>query len=300
VSASRLPRPGETVTGGEFARHHGGKGGNQAVAAARLGAATSIVGAVGEDDFGSAAIEALATEGIDTSAVSRIAGEATGVALILVGESGENLISVASGANAAVGRDAVRSAFERLAPREGDVVLVGHEIPTAAARDALSLARSADAITIFNPAPPEGLDRATLGLADVLTPNRIELAALAGSEARKTGRSAANDPIAMARSLLERSAEGAGPRAVLVSLGPAGALLIRPAEPVTEIPAHDVTAIDTTGAGDTVNGVLAASLAAGRTLEEAARRAILAASLSTMRAGARGGMPTASELEAAL
>jgi ribokinase len=298
ITADRLPRPGETVTGGTFARHHGGKGGNQAVAAARLGATTAFVGAVGDDDFGTAAVDALQSEGIDVSEMRRLSAHATGVALILVGEGGENLISVASGANLSLGPEHVRDAFGRLQPGVSDVVLVGHEIRTVAAREALALGRAAGATTIFNPAPPTGLDRATFGLADVLTPNRHELAGLAGAEGRRIGRATSgDDPLATATRLLDPSAEGPGPAAVLVSLGAAGALLVRRGVDPVELPAHRIDAVDSTGAGDALNGALAAGLGAGQMLEEAARRAVVAASLSTTRSGAREGMPSTSAVD---
>jgi ribokinase len=298
VSAAHLPRPGETVTGGTFARHHGGKGGNQAVAAARLGASTVFIGAVGDDDFGADALEALRVEGVDTSEVKRAPGQPTGVALILVGEDGENLISVASGANLAVEPADVRGAFDRLGVCAADVVLVGHEIPTAAAREALVLGKAAEATTIFNPAPPTGLDRATFGLADVLTPNRHELAALVSAESRRTGRPpGGDDPTVMATALLTPNAEGSGPAAVFVSLGAGGALLLRAGRPALDMPARRVSAVDTTGAGDALNGAFAAAIAAGRSLDEAAEWAVTAASASTTRAGAREGMPTAGELD---
>ena len=299
IAAARLPRPGETVTGGTFARHHGGKGGNQAVAAARAGAETAFVGAVGEDDFGSDAIEALAAEGIDVSGIVRVPFS-TGVALILVGERGENLISVASGANLQLDGDHVRTALDRLRLRAEDVLLVGHEIPTSSAREALTMGRSAGATTLFNPAPPGTVDRSTLGLADVITPNRHELAVLTAVEERRTGRPGrGSDPGGMAAGLLERSAEGAGPGAVLVSLGASGAVLVRAGWPPLEIDAVRVKPVDTTGAGDTLNGALAAALARGRPLDDAAAWAVVAASLSTTRAGAREGMPTAGAIEAA-
>jgi ribokinase len=297
VAADRLPRAGETVTGGEFARHHGGKGGNQAVAAARLGASTSFVGAVGADTFGSEAIDALRAEGIDTTYVASIDGEATGVALIVVDHAGENLIAVASGANAGITAQAVATAIGELRPRAADVVLVGHEIPTRAAHEALRLGREAGATTILNPAPPDRLDRATIGLADVLAPNRMELLALVRAEARRTGRPGiVDDPVEAAKSLLAPSAEGSGPGAVLVSLGPLGAVLVRRGQEPFEIAARRVAAVDTTGAGDALNGALAAFRANGLALEEAAVQAVEAATLSTLKRGAREGMPRATEL----
>jgi ribokinase len=301
VTAERLPAAGETVSGGRFARHQGGKGGNQAVAAARLGARVAFVGAVGGDAFGHDARAALGAEGIDTHELRTLPAEATGVALIVVATGGDNLIAVASGANLAVEVPAVREALQHLAPEAGDVVLVGHEIPTAAAREALTAARERGATTIFNPAPAEGLDRATLGLASVITPNGHELSVLVAADARRAGHyRPPADTLAAARSLIERSSEGEGLAAILVSLGAAGALLVRRDAAPLEIAAPTTAAVDTVGAGDALNGALAAALVAGRTLEDAAHEAVVAASLSTVRAGAREGMPTRAELDAAL
>ncbi len=274
VTVDRLPGPGETVIGGRFARHHGGKGGNQAVASARLGAPTWFVGAVGADDLGVAARDALIAEGVDVSELLTIDIEPTGVALIQVDGTGENSIAVAGGANAGLTPGYVRGALSRLAPTPGDVLLVGHEIPTAAARAALAIGRESGATTILNPAPVAGLDQETVRLADILTPNAGEAAAL-------------------------RVAGLDGSSAVLVSLGARGARLENDGSTIL-IDALAVQAVDTVGAGDTLNGALAASLAEGRTLLESATRAVAAASLAVTRAGAREGMPTGEELDGAL
>jgi ribokinase len=287
VTAERLPGPGETVIGGRFARHHGGKGGNQAVAAARLGARTSFVGAVGDDAFGGEARAALEAEGIDVDGLVTLSGQPTGVALVLVDAAGENSIAVAAGANAALSSVQVRAALKRLVLTPSDVVLVGHEIRTGATHEALRLARIAGSTAILNPAPATGLERPTLDLADVLTPNERELATLAGDD---------GSPTARAKGLL---GPDAGRRAVLVSLGRRGALLVA-GRRVRSIPAKRLKAVDTVGAGDALNGALAAGLAAGLDLEEAARRAVTAASLAVTRAGAREGMPTTAELERTL
>ena len=286
VVATRLPAPGETVTGGDVARHHGGKGGNQAVAAARLGAAVAFVGAVGEDDLGAGARAALAEEGIDTMRLASLP-RPTGVALIIVDERAENLIAVAPGANAAVTPVAVDLALDALAPGPGDVVLACREIPPDAVQAALRAARAAGAAALLNPAPADGLAIEDAALADVLTPNETELAVLAGP----------GDPEAGARRLLDRGRPG---RAIVVTLGAAGALVVPSGGPAVVVPAPAVTAVDTTGAGDTFNGALAAGLVAGLALPDAVRRAVAAAAFSTTRHGARGGMPTAAELEAFL
>ena len=287
VAVERLPRPGETVVGGRFARHHGGKGGNQAIAAARLGAPTTFIGAVGDDAFGREAAAALEAGGVNIDGLVRVSGRPTGVASIVVDARGENSIAGADGANHALSSVQVRSALRGLRLGRGDVVLVGHEVRTGATHEALRLARLAGATTILNPAPAGGLERPTLELADVLTPNEVELAALAGS----------GSTSARARRLL--GDDPGGGRAVLVSLGRRGALLVV-GRRARSIAAPRVDAVDTVGAGDALNGALAAGLAAGMDLAEAAHRAVVAASLAVTRAGAREGMPTAAELERAV
>jgi len=287
VATERLPAPGETVIGGRFERHQGGKGGNQAVAAARLGATTVFVGAVGDDAFGAEARAALVDEGIDVEGLVTLTAEPTGVALIVVDAGGENQIAVASGANAALTSVQVREVFKRLDLTSADVVLVGHEIRTGATHEALRLARLAGATGILNPAPAHGLEHPTLDLAAILTPNEGELVALAGE---------AGSASSQAKRLLGPEPGG---RVVLASLGAKGALLVVGGR-TQAIPAPRVEVVDTVGAGDTLNGALAAGLAAGRDLAEASRRAVVAASLSVGYEGARAGMPTADELDRAL
>lgn len=275
ATVARLPGAGETVTGGTLAQHHGGKGANQAVAAARLGAPTWFVGAVGDDAFGGEARAALDAEGIDTTFLATLPDVATGVALILVDSVGENSIAVAGGANGRVGSAHVEAALAALAPGPRDVILVGHEIPTGTVAAALLAGRRGGATTILNPAPAHGLDAATVALADIVTPNAGEFAAL------------------------EKAGTAAGSAAWLISLGAAGARLVTSVG-TSRIAALPVAAVDTVGAGDALNGALAACLAMGLPLAEAARRAVAAASLAVTRGGAREGMPTAAGLEAAL
>jgi ribokinase len=287
VRSSRLPASGETVTGGTFEQHPGGKGGNQAVAASRLGGAVRFLGAVGADSFGLEAQAALVEAGVDTSGLITDPRAATGIALILVDAGGENVISVASGANAAFAPAALERELDGLGSLAGDVVLVSNELASATASAALRGARAAGARTIFNPAPAVGIDLAWLEFVDILTPNRGELAALAGSEA------AGADLAVAARALPVREA-------VIVTLGRDGALVVpRDAEPWS-LPAIAAEVIDTTGAGDAFNGALAAALAEGRPLNEAVRRAVVAGGLASTHTGAREGMPTSEELEAAL
>jgi ribokinase len=275
-----LPGPGETVTGGTFARHGGGKGANQAVAAARLGAAVTFVGAVGDDDFGASALRDLTAEGIDVDAVAVLDGIATGVALVTVDRAGENSIAVASGANAALDAERVAAALRGRLDGAPGVVLLSHEVPDAAVLAGARAAREAGWLPVLNPAPARPLADALLALAPLLTPNSSEAMALAGED----------DPQAAAAALATRT--GAP---VLVTLGSRGALLVD-GESRELLPAAPVTVVDTTGAGDTLNGALAAALAGGRDLRDAAGLAVRAASLSTRRPGARGGMPRADEL----
>lgn len=299
VRAARLPSVGETVTGGTFERHHGGKGGNQAVAASRLGKPTLFVGAIGDDAFGGEARAALAAEHVDTSRLFTIPDAATGVAVIIVDARGENMIGVASGANAALEPGMVAEAIGRLGPLEGDVVMACHEIPTRTVAEALRVGRAAGATTILNPAPAPGLDAATVALADVLTPNRSELtllaAAILGEEA---AREVVTDPVGVAGRLLAAlpSAETA---AIIVTLGALGARIVRRSG-VEEVPAPTVAAIDSTGAGDAFSGALAASIAERRSLEDACHRAVAAGALATTQVGAREGMPHAADFRSFL
>ena len=281
-----MPAPGETVTGGSFARHLGGKGANQAVAAARLGAHVVFVGAVGDDEFGRSAVSDLASEGIDVSRVLVIESGSTGVAVIVVDEGGENQIAVASGANASIDAALVEAALGSdlaLGDAAGGVFLANLEIADEGVLAGARLAARAGMTVIVNPAPARELSGELMALRPILVPNQVEAEALTGE----------HDPQAAARILAARS--GA---AVIVTLGPAGALLVD--EGVVElIPAPLVEVVDTTGAGDTFAGALAEEIAAGTPLIDAARFAVRAAALSVTVAGARGGMPSRADVEAA-
>jgi ribokinase len=281
----RLPRAGETVTGGTFARYHGGKGANQAVAAARAGGRVHLAGAVGESD-GQGCIDALAAEHVGTTAVARIAGVHTGRAAVVVDAGGENQIAVAAGANAAVTGDQVSASLAALAVAAQDVIVLSFELPDPPLLAAVSAARGAGATVVANPAPARACDPELLRGA-VITPNRHELFSL---DIRGEGQ----DVPARAR---EVAAATGGP--VVTTLGADGALLAH-AGAVEHFAGHHVTVRDTTGAGDTLTGVLAAGLAAGAGLRQALRRAVAAAALAVTRAGAREGMPAVGEIDALL
>jgi ribokinase len=224
-----LPHPGETVTGGSYERHNGGKGGNQAVAAARLRRPTLFIGALGDDAFESEARRALSAERVDVSMVASLPGQPTGVALILVDAAGENEITVIPGANGAIEAGYVRGCLARLGPLVGDVLLVCNEVPLHVVREALVWGHAAGATTILNPAPAIGIDRSIFGLADVVTPNRSELETLLEDEIRRRGRRSGGgaDTAVRARSLLAPGPDGPGVRkAVIVTLGAAGVLVL--------------------------------------------------------------------------
>ena len=280
VLADRLPVPGETVLGGRFAIHDGGKGANQAVAAARAGARVSMVGAVGTDGNGDRAVAALEAESVDVTQVRRVEAQPTGVAVVAVGPRGENQIVVAPGANATLELDDA----DRLLIAGANVLLTSLEIPMETVVDALRHAHASGVRAILNPAPAHALPSEVLALGPILTPNEHELVVAIG-----------NDQAAGA--LDELVARHAGP--IVVTQGAAGALLAdgdtREHFEVLAPP----QVVDTTGAGDAFCGVLAASLAEGMSLPEAVRRANAAAALSVAAAGARAGMPTREAIEAA-
>lgn len=293
VRSARLPAPGETVTGGTFEQHPGGKGGNQAVAAGRLGASVRMIGAVGADSFGLEAQAALVEAHVDTTSLVTNSRNATGIALILVDQAGENVISVASGANLAFAPEALERELDGLGSLAGDVFLVSNELAPETAVAALRVAREAGARTIFNPAPADGIEVSWLEFVDILTPNRGELATLSRSGDAASGPDPQVELVRAARSL-------AVVEAVIVTLGADGALVVAHNGAEWSVPAVAAQVVDTTGAGDAFNGALAASLASGDSLEVAVRRAVAAGGLATTRVGAREGMPTSAELEAAL
>lgn len=301
VNAPRLPAPGETVVGPGVERYGGGKGANAAVAAARAGGAVVLVGAVGDDDIGRQALRDLQDDGVDTGAVEVSASAPTGVALIVVGPGGENQIAVGAGANDEVGAEAVVARLGRLLPGAG-CVLVSTEVPAAAVAAAVRAARAAGVRCVLNPAPVLPVVADLLGLGPILTPNAGEclaLAELAGvaRPVAATGEPPGAPPSASVRDAALALAELTGAD-VAVTLGADGVLLVEPTGAVTHVPPRPATVRDTTGAGDTFNGVLALELARGGPLAAAVRLANVAASLSVGGDGARGGMPTADELAA--
>lgn len=287
VKTSHLPAAGETVLGGEFMMNAGGKGANQAVAAARYGERVVFVARVGDDMFGRQTLESLRRDGIDTSCVSVDSDRMSGVALISVNAEGENSIVVASGANMALGREDVDRAADEI--RRADVVLMQLEVPMATVEYAAEVAAAAGVPVILNPAPaPVGpLGAGLLSRIDVITPNRSEATRISGIEVTD---------MASARRAAE-AIHAMGTRRVIITLGGEGSLIYDGGE-FEHIGATRVDAVDTTAAGDTFNGVLAVGVAEGRSLASAAREASVAAAISVTRMGAQTAAPTRAEVEA--
>lgn len=287
VLADRHPRPGETVAGREINYFPGGKGANQAVAAAKLGAATTLIGRVGVDAFGRELRAFLTTQRVDLTLVRDTPEAHSGTALITLAGA-ENTIVVVSGANGLVSPADVATA--PLA--EGDVAVSQFEIPLPAIKAFFERARTGGAATILNPAPAIAFDHALLELVDVLLLNETELGLLANVGLR--------EPDDHARLLdATRSLPMDDDKTVCVTLGKRGALALVQGEPLI-IPGRAVTAVDTTGAGDCFAGALAARLVAGNAIRDALQYANIAASISVQRMGAAPSMPTAAEIEAVI
>ena len=286
VLSKRLPAAGETLLGAEVSFLPGGKGLNQAVAAARLGVPTAMVGAVGNDSFANSLRGFLADNDVDSSGVREVDGPATGVALIQVAD-GDNSITVASGANMHF-----KAAMLRHAPRRDEVWVAQFETPLAATEQILARARRAGARTILNLAPFARYPARLLKSVDVAVVNEIELGQATG--AKLSSASSQRSVAAACESLRKR-----GARAVIATLGSRGAVVVS-ANGVEAVPAFKAKVVDTTGAGDCFVGALAARMAAGASPAEAARYASAAAACAVERLGAAPSMPSGREVAARL
>jgi len=284
---SRLPVAGETLAGSDFHLGHGGKGSNQAIAAARLGARVTMITRVGQDLFGEQMIANYRAQGVDTTHVLIDRERPSGVAAIVVDDQARNSILVVPGANGGLSPEDVRQAADAL--QTADLVLCQLEVPLDTVREAFYLARQAGVRTLLNPAPAAVLPEELLRLTDLCVPNETELAQLTGQTAELL-----DQATAAARALLL-----CGPRHVIVTLGARGALVV--AEGSAEVfPAFSVTALDTSGAGDAFIGSLAVFLVEGSPLAEAVRRASAVAALSVTRLGTQTALPTRAQLDAFL
>jgi ribokinase len=288
VRLPHLPAPGQTVLGGAFRAGPGGKGANQAVAAKRAGAEVVFLTAVGDDDLGRQALVRYRREGIDVTHATVIPGVASGVALIFVGDDGENMIGVAPGANDRLGPEEI----DRLPASvfaAGGVLLASLEVPLATVTRAVQRGRRAGMTIMLNPAPmnTELRKHGILELIDILTPNLGEAAALAGRLIESADRA-----LSAAWALHEQFAGH-----IIMTLGAEGCLIISNEGQAHRLSAFPVEAVDTVGAGDAFSVAFAVALAEGRPLVAAARWATAAAALAVTSAGAQEGMPHRGEIE---
>jgi ribokinase len=282
VKAPRIPGPGETVIGSDLMMAAGGKGANQAVAAARLGARVTLVARLGTDMFGDQAIVGYQREGIDTTYIVRDGEHPSGIALICVDARGENSIAVASGANAHLTPSDVDRARQVIAGAH--VMLVQLEVPLDAIRQAIAIAHEAGVRVILNPAPAREIDAPLLAQVSIVTPNEHEVKVVVGEP----------DQTRAIRQMLD-----AGVETVLVTLGAQGVLWATQ-DTQQLVPAFRVQAIDTTAAGDALNGGLAYGLGRGMSMAESIRYANAVAAISVTRMGAQPSLPTGTEVAAFL
>ncbi|MGW3773603.1 ribokinase [Actinomadura verrucosospora] len=281
VGVERRPAPGETVLGSDLATHPGGKGANQAVAAARLGGRAAIVGRVGDDGHGALLRDALAAAGVDLAHLAATPGVPTGVALITVGPDGDNSIIVSPGANARLGPADVEAA--RALIESAPVVSLQMEVPLPAVEAAAGLAARAGRRVVLNLSPSAPVPDGLLALCDPLVVNEHEAAFLLGG---------AGDPGRMAAALA-----GSGPRSVAVTVGADG-VVVADGQGTSAVPSPRSEAVDTTGAGDAFTAALCLRLARGDSLREAARYAARVGAAAVRRPGAQSSFPTPDEVPA--
>ena len=280
VRVPRFPTPGETVLGQDFGTFPGGKGANQAVAAARLGAKVSMIGRVGDDNLGHDLIQNLIREGIDIQHVSVDDTEPTGVAMITVDEEGQNAIAVASGANMRLQSADVERAWDEIEPP--DVLVMPLEVPLECLLTAAKLAQNVGSTVILNPAPARELPDGFLQYINVVVPNETETSILTGSELTDSSMT-----IVAARKL-----QSMGVNQIVLTLGASGALILDGEEAAIEIAPHVVDVVDTTAAGDAFVGGLAVAMGEGNSLYDSARMANAAGALATTVMGAQPAMPS--------
>jgi ribokinase len=284
IKTKRIPQPGETVIGGNFFQGGGGKGANQAVASARAGATVSFVARVGNDVLGKEAVQQLAQEGINTQFVVQDEHYPTGVAFILVDERGENSIAVASGANARLSPADIEKAKAEIA--SAGVILLQLESPPETVQHAIDLAHKSGTLVILNPAPAGQLNGLSFNEVNIITPNIIEAEMLSGEKI------STDESLAVcARKILRYGIQN-----VIITLGERGVFLAS-ANTMDLISAYQISAIDSTGAGDVFSGSLAAFLAEGKSIQEAVKMAMASATISVTRMGAQPSAPYRSDIE---
>lgn len=283
ASGPKLPRPGETLRGTDFTTAPGNKGANQAVAALRAGADMRLVGCVGKDEYATGALSELTRDMADLSHVRRV-NETTGIAVIFVGD-GDNMIMVVPGANAHVDKDMAAQTIADMS--SGDTLVLQEEIPTAASRHVLELARTKGIISIFNTAPFSEYSAELAALASIVVANETEFDGLFGRKCSAPERREA----VLAHAAVQN-------QTIIVTLGPDGAIAAQSDGTFLSVAAPKITPLDTVGAGDTFCGYLAAGLDKGMALEAAMRRAAIAGSLACLKSGAQPAIPYAAEVDA--
>jgi len=289
IKVPHLPVAGETVIGREFQLIPGGKGANQAVGATRLGAEVAMIGCVGDDSYGFRLKQGLAEEGINTDQVYSTIGVSSGMALITVAEDGENTIALALGANAHVLPDKLQ-ALEPLL-KNSDILLLQLEIPLETVEAAIRIARRHRCRVVLNPAPAHSMDPEILRQVDYFVPNEIEAAALTSLEVMDSG-------TAEIAAIALRDLCGAA--AIVITMGPHGALLLQNGGDPQWVPAPSVRAVDTTSAGDAFVAGMAVGLARGKSDLEAVRWGCTAGALATTKLGAQPSLPNGEAFQRAL
>lgn len=287
VKAGHLPLPGETVLGGQFFTAQGGKGANQAVAAARLGGQVTFVAKVGEDQFGDAAIENYLKDGINTQYVTKNPDAASGVALILVDGKGENSIAVASGANAELSEKDIDEAGEII--RSAAIVLMQLESPMDTVLYAARMAYESGAKVILNPAPAASIPMELYRYLYAVTPNETESELLTGVKVTDENSALKASEVFIGR----------GVRRVVITMGSKGAF-VNDGDKSYMVSARKVKAVDTTAAGDTYNGAMCVALAEGKTLRESLEFATKASAIAVTRMGAQPSIPTREEVDSTI
>lgn len=295
ITTPSLPVPGETVSGSNLQTFGGGKGANAAVAASRAGANVTLIGAVGNDEYGKYALDLLRNEGVNVSNVAILENETSGIALITVDTAGENQIVLSPGANGLISAEYIRDKLTELLP-SADIVLVSTEIPFEAIATAIEMTSDFGVRCVLNPAPVIPGLKDLLVFGPILTPNEIELDELANNILGVSKSEQRSEKVFDNLRTLNKKTEAA----VVATLGAEGSALLIPGGEVEQIPCYlNTNVIDTTGAGDTFNGVFVAQLAAGEALITAVNTAVIAASLSVSAAGAREGMPDTDAIDIA-
>ena len=288
IETSHLPAPGETVLGRNFRRVPGGKGANQACAVARMGASCSLIGAVGDDEFGAELLATLSTTGVDVTAVARKRNTASGTAMIVLDAAGQNQIVVAGGANETVTPELICQGSEVL--RRSKAVIAQLEIPLPAVKAALRLARDSGAMTVLNPAPFQPRVTEIAPLCDWIVANESEAAGMSGIPVAS---------VASAEQAAKELKRRFNRADILVTLG-ANGVFAETADFSGHVPAFEVEAVDTVGAGDTFIGAFVTEMVAGGGVRRAIRFACAAAALAVTRRGALPSIPMRAEVEAFL